>query len=474
MGGLAGTKPLQDTDQRRVHLLMSLLGAALFAFGFAVPLEKGSTYLLWTGCCVLFSIYTASMLLMHRMFLFAALAVFLTYGVVTVWVSNFVLELPMSSWRVGWGARADFPEALGQSIFYLTFFGILANLAISQAPSYPTGRFTPDQAARYQVPVLGLTILSAGALVAVAGTTARDEYLLTADVESMFLVQASSIMLSALFAYAMFFVPAGGYRRLILLTLVGAALLVTLNGFRFLIVIFAFIWLFHTLSTRKLPIRRVVAVSTAAAVAYLFLLCLAYTRSVGMTSGEALDFLLAPDLNAALAYMGAADQVNIIAQDYYARRIDTGEALSGRTYLDAFLRLAPNFVHTSLFDTIRSQDYIVANGSFVPEVFRRNNWTIGSHLFVEAIINFGKYGPYLVLTVFAALMTSLDRLARRSPGLFLGYVVMSAMGYSLAWYGFGNFLKQSMFAFVCCAIIVVICRQSKQQFVAEAQPHTMR
>ena len=71
-----------------------------------------------------------------------------------------------------------------------------------------------------------------------------------------------------------------------------------MNGFRFLLVIFAFICFFYFLATQKFSKRRVFALAIGSVIGYLFLLILAYTRSVGMTFGEALAFLVHPDLNA--------------------------------------------------------------------------------------------------------------------------------------------------------------------------------
>jgi hypothetical protein len=231
-----------------------------------------------------------------------------------------------------------------------------------------------------------------------------------------------------------------------------------MNGFRFILVIFAFICFFYFLTTQKFSKRRVFVLTIGAVVGYILLLILAYTRSVGMTFSEAFTFLLHPDLNAFYEYAGASDQTNLIAQDYYQTYYyEQGGAhlLHGQTYLDAFLRLPPNIVHTMLFDTVRSQDYIIQTGSFIPDVFRKSNWTIGAHLFVEAIINFGKLGPYFVVSVLAVALTLLEKVARKSNGLFLAYVVTAGMGFDLAWYGFSTWLKEGVFAVVCSAVIIL-------------------
>jgi membrane protein DedA with SNARE-associated domain len=123
-------------------------------------------------------------------------------------------------------------------------------------------------------------------------------------------------------------------------------------------------------------------------------------------------------------------------------------------------------VHTALFDTVRSQDYIIQTGSFVPDVFRQRNWTIGAHLFVEAIMNFGRLGPYIVLAVFAAALTWLERVARKSYTLFLGYAVTASMGFDLAWYGFGNWLKEAIFAALCGAVIILAGKLTARDGIA--------
>jgi hypothetical protein len=390
------------------------------------------------------------------MFLFSTLSLFLAYGVTIVWLTNYVMEMPMSSWRAGWESGYSFPEALGVSIQFLTFFSILSNVIFSFVPAHRISPFTP-LGNGYHMPVLILSGLSGLALIVIAGTQARDAYLLNADIESMFLVQASSIMLTALFAFNLFFVSSGAYRNVINAILIGVALIVGMNGFRYILVNFAFICLFYFLATQKFSKRRVFALTIGSVMGYLFLLILAYTRSVGMTFGEALSFLAHPDLNAAYGYAGGSDQTNLIAQNYYYSYYyegGGGHLLLGRTYLDAFLRLPPHIVHTTYFDTLRSQDYIIQTGSFVPDVFRKRNWTIGAPLFVEAIINFGRVGPYIVLSVFVMALTLLSKVARNSHSLFLGYVVTASMGFDLAWYGFATWLKEGIFAFICGAVII--------------------
>jgi hypothetical protein len=449
----------------RIHIWIILFGVALFSVGFLIAFERGPAYLAWSAGCAIFNILTVYQLFVHRMFLFSTLSLFLTYGVTIVWLVNYVMEMPMSSWRAGWESGYSFPQALGLSIQFLTFFSILSNVAISFVPAYRIGRFDPVGRG-YHMPVLFLTGLSGLALVVIAGTQARDEYLLNADIESMFLVQASSIMLATLFAFNLFFMPRGAYRNVITATLVGVALIVGMNGFRFILVIFAFVCVFYLLATQKFSKRQVFALTIGSVVGYLFLLVLAYTRSVGMTFGEALAFLVHPDPNAAYGYAGASDQTNLLAQDYYYSyyyQEGGGHLLHGRTYFDAFLRLPPHIVHTTYFDTLRSQDYIIQTGSFVPDVFRKSNWTIGAHLFVEAIINFGRMGPYIVLSVFAIALTLLEKAARNSYSLFLGYLVTASMGFELAWYGFANWLKEGIFAILCGAVIIFAGKLTREK-----------
>jgi len=440
------------TPEQKLHVSVYLIGVTLFGLKFFIPSERTSAFLVWTACCLALSIYIVCALLVRRLFIFGALSMCLTYGVGIVWISNFVIGIPMSSWRLGWESKPAFPEALGTSIQYLTFFNILAAVAISFLPVARIGRFE-SLGYSYRGPVLFLMGCCALVLLTTAGKQARDSYAMGADVGSMFLVQASSIMLASLYAFTLFYVSPGVFRRALLLTLAGVAVVVGMNGFRFLLIIFAFISLCYLLSTRRLPLKWTLGLTVAAATAYLLLLILAYTRAKGLTFTDALAFIIDPDLDAAMRYVGASDQTNIIAQDYYSNRSEL--RLDGRTYLDAFLRLVPNVVHSSYFDTIRSQDYIVQTGAFVPDAFRQSKLNIGSHLFVEAIINFGKNGPYFVLTAYAFVIALLEKFARSSRQFFLGYIVTASMAYSLAWYGFTNSLKQGVYAFICGAIIIM-------------------
>lgn len=435
-----------------LNILSILLGTSLLGAGFAVPFERGTAFFAWSAACMAYAIYAVFLLFARRLFMLSTLLLFLAYGNAIIWGSNYVAGLPMSSWRAGWEDSYSFPEALGASIQYVLFLSILSIFSIAFMPERPAQRFAP-LGREYTLPIFVLTTLSGITLIAIAGTQARDEYLRTADIGSMFLVQASSIMLGGLFAFTLFFMATGTYRNVINTILVIIALIVGMNGFRFILIIFAFIGVFYILATRNLSARWVLALLVGFAAGYTALLIIAYTRSVGMTFGEALAFLIQPDFEAAYGYAGASDQANLIAQDYYYQQ-GAEHLLNGRTYVDAFLRLAPNIVHTTYFETIRGQDYIMQTGSFVPEVFRRNNWTMGAHLFVEAIFNFGKWGPYLVLSALAVILSVIERLARKSPITFLGYIVTASMGYSLAWYGFANSLKQGAFAFLCSAIII--------------------
>jgi hypothetical protein len=455
----------------KIHIWITLFGLALFCVGFLITFERGPAYLSWSAGCVVFNILTVYTLFVHRMFLFATLSLSLTYGVTIVWATNYVMEMPMSSWRAGWESGYSFPQALGVGIQYLTFFSVLSNVAISFLPTYRIAPFNP-LGKSYHTPILFLTGLSGLALIVIAGTQARDAYLITADTESMFVVQASSIMLAALFAFNLFFSSRGTYRNTITVVLVGITLIVGMNGFRFLLVIFAFIGFFYFLATQKFSTRRVLALTIGSVIGYFFLLVLAYTRSVGMTFGEAFAFLIHPDFNAFYSYAGASDQTNLIAQDYYYSYYYEqagGHLLHGQTYLDALLRLPPHIVHTTFFDTLRSQDYIIQTGSFVPDVFRKNNWTIGAHLFVEAIINFGRVGPYIVLSVLVVALTLLEKVARNSFGLFVGYVVTASMGFELAWYGSANWLKEGVFAVICGAIIILAGKLSIKDGIARPE-----
>ncbi len=435
-----------------VHIWSILLGTSLLGFGFAISFEDGATYLAWSTTSVLYAAYAVFLLFSKRMFMLSTLLLFLTYGVAIVWATNYAAGLPMSSWRSGWESSFSFPQALGLSIQYITFLGTLSIFAISFVPKYRPCAFDPLDK-RYTMPVTALTAMSGLTLFAIAGTQARDQYLRTADIGSMFLVQASSIMLATLFAFTLFYLAPGRYRNATSVILVSIAFIVGMNGFRFLLIIFAFIAVFYILATRRISVRWAFGLVVAFVVSYSILLIVAYTRSVGMTFGDAIAFAFQPDLKAAYGYAGASDQANIIALDYYTDQTNV-HLLNGRTYVDAFLRLAPNIVHTTYFDTLRSQDYIMQTGSFVPEVFRQSNWTMGAHLFVEATFNFGKCGPYLVLTLLVAIVTLLERFARSSPTTFIGYIVVASMGYSLAWYGFANSLKQGAFAFACSAMII--------------------
>lgn len=430
----------------------ALAGLALTAAGFFLDLEDpGGFYTVWTGLCIAYSVWTVLVLFGSRAFLIATFALFLTYSVAVVWLFNFMLDLPMSSWRAGWESGRDFPFALGVAIQYLVFFSSLAIAAMAYVPKQKPGPFI-CLPAFYEVPMAGLALASAAALILTAGFRARDAFILTADLGAMFVVQASSIMIAVLFAAALLFVRPGVGRTTILAILLGTALIVAANGFRFIMVTFALVWGFHALATRRLTPRQAAVIGVMAAFGYLFLIIIAYTRSLGMTFTESLAFALDPDLVAATRYVGGADQINIVAIDYYywSHR----ERLLGETYVDALLNIAPNFIRTTLFDTIRPQDYIIETGTFVPDLFRQNNWTIGSHFFVEGIINFGRLGPFVACSVAVPVMAWAECASRRSHAFCLGYLVTAAMGYSLAWYGSSNAFKQTAFAFACGYILI--------------------
>lgn len=442
-----------STRYYNVNIWSILVGVSLLGIGFAIPFERGAAYFAWSTGCMAYAVYAVFLLFARRLFLLSTLLLCLAYGAAIIWATNYVANLPMSSWRSGWESSYSFPEALGTSVQYVVFLSILSILSIAFMPERRAQRFAPLGKC-YTLPVFILAALSGVTLFAIAGTQARDQYLLTADIGSMFLVQASSIMLSALFAFTLFFMARGMHRNITNTILVSIALAVGMNGFRFILIIFALITVYYILTTRNLSLRWVLTLIMAFVAGYTALLIIAYTRSVGMTFGEAVAFFLQPDFKEAYGYAGASDQANLIAQDYYYNQ-SADHLLNGRTYVDAFLRLAPNIVHTTYFETLRGQDYIMQTGSFVPEVFRRNNWTMGAHLFVEAIFNFGKWGPYFVLSVLAVILSAIERISRRSPITFIGYIVTASMGYSLAWYGFANSLKQGAFAFLCSAVIIV-------------------
>ena len=228
------------------------------------------------------------------------------------------------------------------------------------------------------------------------------------------------------------------------------------NGFRYIIVSFFLILGSYFLITRRQNARRLGAALGAGAVGYIALLIFAYTRNLQLTFRESIAYVASGNLSPAFAYVGGQNQTDLIAQDFY---YTTTERLMGETYWDAVLRVAPNFVHSRLFVTTRPQDYIIETATFLPERFRASNWTAGSHLYLEALFNFGPAGPFLVLAVAIGVIATFEARSRRSVPSFVFYLVISSMVYSLAWYGFGNFLKQAAFAAAASFAIWRLVRQ---------------
>jgi hypothetical protein len=71
-----------------------------------------------------------------------------------------------------------------------------------------------------------------------------------------------------------------------------------------------------------------------------------------------------------------------------------------------------------------------------------------------------------VLSVFAIALTLLEKAARNSYSLFLGYLVTASMGYDLAWYGFATWLKEAVFAILCGAIIILAGKLTAREGIA--------
>ena len=280
----------------------------------------------------------------------------------------------------------------------------------------------------------------------------RDAWIVGASVGDRFLMQATTIATIAAFGYNLEtlrqsrkamnwfdFVP------------LAVAVLLAVQGFRFMLVAGVMTLLVSQrdrLSASPAAVARVVGL---ALIAYVLLTLGMGVRAVAGAHGiSLLDALRKIDTTYLSYFIGAPEQTGMVALKFFTET--ELPALYGQTYVDAVLRMLPHALHTSFFETVRAQDFVLAHFAWVSDWFRENQLNVGAHLFLEAIINFGPRGGLWVALIAGFAVPWVDTMpAHRGRFVPVLYGVAS-FAYAAAWYGSSAFLKYTAYyvaVFLC-------------------------
>jgi len=417
---------------------------ALVAVGLAVQPGAGalSTATVCLGLALIAGLYR------RRMLATLLLALFLLYGLVPVWAMQVIGGVPLSNWR----GELFAPEALHGAVRYycvgfaMFALGVTLGLWVWQWIIPPAPRrgvaLVPGRRAAWPAMV---ALFLAGATAATFAGVTRDVWIGNASTAERFVMQATTIATIAAFGYNLEHLRRAG-RPLAWLDLIPllVAVLLAVQGFRFMLVAGMMTFAVSQrdrLSTRPAHVARVAALALAA---YLVLTLGMGVRAVAGAQGISLaEAITQIDATYLSYFIGAPEQTGMVALKYFTET--SVPVLHGRTYLDAVFRLLPNALHTSFFDTLRPQDFVLTHFAWVSSWFRENELTIGAHLFLEGIINFGPRGGLWVAFAAGALIPVVDLLpARRDRFVPMLYGV-SSFAFAAAWYGSSAFLKTTIY-----------------------------
>lgn len=461
-------------NAKRGTALLCILtaSAALLPLGRPYP---ESVFTLLSSVCLTGSLAVLVILLQRRHLLLAFFLLFHVYSAFVLWLMNYVLKVPMSSWREDYLRPEAFIDVLGAYIAYLAVLAaasLVASWSLSHGRYFRRGReealvfIDPRGSRRAIYFFVAFTCLFA---LAFSGGVQREEFLLEASVSDKFWVRASFVAL--LVAFTLLLLSHRGVQWLkdpFFWTVAFTSVVIAGNGFRYLSVTIALVAGACYVLRAHITMKQAMVTMLVSTAVYLLLLFFALTRQAGLGFVEVFAWIGGADLSLtdvaladmrfadSLSYVGGAQQLNLIAFEHFTRVHE--HFLWGRTYFDAILRILPNGIHSALFDTIRPQDYILEHGAFVPDVFYESNWTIGADFNVEAYLNFGVLGPVVVSIAHVAAFWYLERYRHSTATLAVWYFAAVGYAYSAAWYGFGNFIKETTFALLIAALAVHVLK----------------
>lgn len=446
-------------DRYANFLIFGVFGFLVVLFsGFLLAIIKFNSPLfgVWSFVAFLLCAYSLKKMLFGRRFLLFSVLFFIFYSIFTPWLINWILEIPMTSWREGFEQTDDFVQALGCQLICLVFIVCLSELLISKYPPVLVGKI--NALGMGHGLMFFLSLLSAAIIVLIGATRNRDDYLLDADLGTMAAMQAGAMAVILCFVWALTNLNKIS-AKLSLIFIALSVVIVAASGFRFILVACVVSAFFCSLQFRSYRKSTIIIIALVSPALYMALLAGAAARAFGLTFDSVYEAFKSGliSLDLVFGYIGAAEQANMVAFAFY---FDRHDYLLGQTYIDAFIRVMPNFLHTAIASTIRPQDYIAQNASFLPSVFLEGNWTMGAHVFIEALINFGPWLSFVPLSIIILILCNIERFARKNAHIFCIYIVVASYGYSLAWYGFGNWLKQSLTAcfisYVCFFLVKIV------------------
>lgn len=422
---------------RAIVIIGSIISISL------LPLGGGAIGVSSTLICIIGALLIV--MLVNCRFIFCSfLTLFLTYSLLPIALMQSLAGVRMSSWR------EEFPLEIleGGLTFYTTFLCLFYLALCFSLPKLDPNRIPPTKLpgtrGKLAVSRLYALVFSALAILALAGES-RDAWISEAGLGDRFIMQSSLIGLVASFALntevlrrrkqslgALDYVP------------LFTAAVIAVQGFRFVFVAILLVFAASQIDRLRLSLSSWILLILGSCIAYIVLIVGMGVRAVAGESGmgllEAIDQL---DLPYLALFIGVPEQTNMLALSYFLEY--PPEPLWGITYVDALIRVAPNFIHSNLFDTIRPQDFILQNFLWVSGWFRSANLNIGAHIILEGIINFGKNATLLLgifVAVFAVVVDT--RAVLRGKGLAVRYA-LCAFSYAIAWYGSAVSFKYILF-----------------------------
>ena len=388
-------------------------------------------------------------LLGREYYLTALFSVYSAAVFATVLIQNDLLDKPFDSWRA-WYIGVD---EMKRTLYYLSntlYFTILLNAItphviawIETAKPRPAYVETEPNFSPLSLGVLSLAALGIGFIsIYMFGTVARNELAQSSDQSDMALYNLCIYF--ELFAVVLLLEGSSG-RMGTVAVMVGVLSLLAIgfSGLRSALLLLgtslALRWLLRTRWSYKFIVYSV----PPAIVAYFLMTVIGVQRHLDCSTLEALQLTLAgggAQTSSASDFAGSNERTHFYTLFYFTERKYL--CFRGMAYVQSIIRLLPRAIY-SLFGAIRIND-VIAEEALPPHLFS-TNLNLGAYFLTEAVLNFGRWGPYFVLPMIYAGMIYAEIARLRSYfGRFM-YIVACANMITFVFYGLNGFAKPLLY-----------------------------
>jgi hypothetical protein len=426
--------PIATMPAAAAQLVLFTLMTVSYCYGAPFPLALSMPLVLLQGGVVI------AFLWKRQAYLPLMFVGFLLYSIIPLYTQQVLNGMPFSSWRASTASFDTVKDAVHYYVLFLNFVLLSSYLIYTghrPIEAAPAPAIAP--------PVTAALLAVSAATFFFTARSSRDAWIIQAGTGDRFVVLATTMALAASAAFVARSRPGlTATRDWRLWCLLGVGFVGSAAGFRFMLVATLCGMLAAVGPRIRMTAGRVATGAAVLTFAMLGLLYFAAGRTAQMNGMETVSAAFSGrlSLTSALAYFGAAEQLNMMAIYHF---LSTDQNLMfGRTYWDGVLRILPNPIYNAYFEVVRPQDVILQNSTFLSAWFQKSGLNIGSHFVLEAMINFGRFGPFFV----AATVLIGFRLLERSRASRVGeavYIGGSALAYSIAWYGFGNYAKYTLY-----------------------------